>query len=602
MMKLTDWYREVWVTDTEYIALDGNPPVPVCVVAKDLVSGRTVRLWQDELDEPFYQPGDDILVVAFMAAAELAVFRLLGWPTPTRIIDLYVEFLRLSNGPAAQNVYFRPYGTGLLGVLEFYGLPRIEHAEKAAMRDLILRGGPWTGAECVAILDYCETDVVALERLLPVMEAGIVGNPARHGQALLRGRYMSAVAGMEIRGLPVDCGLLRRLNTNCEAVTWGLIDQINPLYGVYVGGSFNLHAFTSWTIRNGLDWPAKASGVLDLQDETFKEMEGRAPELVAPLRELRKTLTQLREKGLQVGTDGRARTSIRPFASVTSRNQPSNKEFVFGLGKWARSLLKPAEGMAIAYLDWKSQEIGVAACLSGDEALWASYNAATDPYLDFAIKAGLAPAHANKTTHKVVRQKAKAIVLGVNYGKGAEAIARETGMHVIEANNLLALHRATYKDFWRWIDALVDTGLMGGTVSTVYGWEWRGVLLPPFDGKGLPSRLNERALLNWPMQSNAAEMLRLACCLIDEAGIALLAPVHDALVIEAPIAEIDATVSRAVALMNKASELVLGEGRVLGVDQYVVKYPDRFIEPDNEAAEEMRLRILNLLDRVEKQA
>ncbi|MGF6091974.1 DNA polymerase [Pseudomonas sp. 18173] len=600
-MKLSDCYREIWAVDTEYIALDGNAPIPVCVVAKELISGRTARLWQNQLAEPFYRPTGDVLVVAFMAAAELAIFRQLGWPIPSRVLDLYVEFLRLTNGPAAQNALLRPYGVGLLGVLEFFGLPSIDHAEKTAMRNLIMRGGPWTEVERLAILNYCETDVVALERLLPAMEQRIIGDFETHGQALLRGRYMSAVAGMEIRGLPVDCDLLRRLNTHREAITAGLIDELNRQYGVYVGGSFNEAAFDEWVCRSGLEWPRDSSGRLNLQDDTFKAMEGVAPALVAPLRELRKTLVQLRGKGLQVGIDGRARTSIRPFASVTGRNQPSNREFVFGLGKWARSLLKPAEGMAIAYLDWKSQEIGVAACLSGDEVLWASYNAPTDPYLDFAIKAGLAPPNANKSTHKAIRQKAKAIVLGVNYGKGAKAIALETGMHEIEATTLLELHQRTYRVFWGWVKATVNAGLMGDSIRTVFGWSWRAAWLPQVDGKGKALQLNERALLNWPMQSNAAEMLRLACCLIDEGGIRLLAPVHDALVIEAPTAEIDAEVTRAVALMGIASAVVLGEGRVLGVDQYVVRWPNRFIEPDNEAAEEMRLRILCLLSRMESQ-
>ena len=37
------------------------------------------------------------------------------------------------------------------------------------MIDLILRGGPWSQEEQTAILDYCESDVVALSRLLPIM-------------------------------------------------------------------------------------------------------------------------------------------------------------------------------------------------------------------------------------------------------------------------------------------------------------------------------------------------------------------------------------------------------------------------------------------------
>jgi hypothetical protein len=60
-------------------------------------------------------------------------------------------------------------GAGLLGALAHFGLDGIGAVEKDEMRDLVLRGGPWTDTERAAILDYCESDVAALARLLPAM-------------------------------------------------------------------------------------------------------------------------------------------------------------------------------------------------------------------------------------------------------------------------------------------------------------------------------------------------------------------------------------------------------------------------------------------------
>jgi len=48
------------------------------------------------------------------------------------------------------------------------------------------------------------------------------------------------------------------------------------------------------------------------------------------------------------------------------------------------------------------------------------------------------------------------------------------------------------------------------------------------------AKVNPRSLRNFPMQGNGAEMLRLACCFATEQGIRVCAPVHDALLIEAP--------------------------------------------------------------------
>ena len=42
-------YQEIWAVDFEFIANNGDRPIPVCMVAKELRTGRTIRLWQDDL-------------------------------------------------------------------------------------------------------------------------------------------------------------------------------------------------------------------------------------------------------------------------------------------------------------------------------------------------------------------------------------------------------------------------------------------------------------------------------------------------------------------------------------------------------------------------
>ena len=82
---------------------------------------------------------------------------------PTRILDLFTEFRDRTNGLAT------PAGASLLGALTYFGLDTIGAIEKKEMRALIMRGGPWSDDERVAILDYCQSDVEALERLLLAM-------------------------------------------------------------------------------------------------------------------------------------------------------------------------------------------------------------------------------------------------------------------------------------------------------------------------------------------------------------------------------------------------------------------------------------------------
>jgi len=138
-----------------------------------------------------------VLFVAYYASAELGCYRVLGWPMPERILDLFTEFRARTNGLNT------PAGNGLLGALAYFGLDGMGATEKEDMRALILRGGPWSDAERLAILDYCEGDVDALRRLLVAMVSK-VDLP----RALLRGRYMAAAAAMEHAGTPIDTTML----------------------------------------------------------------------------------------------------------------------------------------------------------------------------------------------------------------------------------------------------------------------------------------------------------------------------------------------------------------------------------------------------------
>src|SRR4051812_296708 len=153
----------------------------------------------------------------------------------------------------------------------------------------------------------------------------------------------------------------------------------------------------------------------------------------------------------------------------------------------------PAPGRALAYVDFSSQEMGIAAALSGDPALLEAYQSG-DVYLSFAKQAGLAPLEATKASHGEVRDRCKAAVLGTLFGMGPETLARRIGRPLIEARELLRLHQATYRRFWEWSDHTTASAVLGGSISTVFGWRLR-----------VGAEFNPRSLMNFPMQSHGAE-------------------------------------------------------------------------------------------------
>jgi hypothetical protein len=80
-----------------------------------------------------------------------------------------------------------------------------------------------------------------------------------------------------------------------------------------------------------------------------------------------------------------------------------------------------------------------------------------------------------------------------------------------------------------------------------------------------------------PMQANGAEMLRLACCLATDRGIEVCAPVHDAVLICAPLDQLENDVAAMCAAMAEASRAVLG-GFELSTSVHLTRYPDRFFD------------------------
>lgn len=569
-------FREIWAADFEFNAMPGERPDPVCLVAHELRSGRRLRMFRDELRSlkaPPYTIDNSALFVAYFASAELTCHLALGWDMPVNVLDLFVEFKNLTNGCKLD------HGSGLLGAMAYFGLGCISVAEKEEMRQLAMRLGPWSEKEQSALLDYCESDVLALAKVLPKMLPRL-----DVPRALLRGRYMKAISEIEHRGVPMDMEALTLLRTHWESIKDRLITEIDVQYGVFDGQTFKRERFEQYLMRESIPWPRLESGELDLDDDTFRQMAKSHPQ-VSALRELRASLSKMRLAELSVGKAGRNRCLLSPFQSRTGRNQPSNNKFIFGPSAWLRCLIRPEPGHGIAYIDWSQQEFGIAAALSGDPMMLEAYTTG-DPYLAFAKQAGAVPANATKKSHEAAREQYKACVLAVQYGMAEESLAAKIGQPVIRARQLLRMHRETYPRFWNWSDSIVDQAMMFGSLPSTFGWTIHA-----------GADANPRFLRNFPMQANGAEMLRIAAIFATERGVKICAPIHDAILIEAQLDELDVAIKTAQSAMSDASAIVL-DGFRLESDAKVTRSPNRYWD---KRGVEMWNRVWGLIERPEYQ-
>jgi hypothetical protein len=550
--------------------------------ARELRTGQELRLWREDLvglrRAPF-NTGSDSVLLTYAAAAEASCFLELGWPLPVNLLDLFAEHRVETNGLKL------PCGNTLPGALALRGLAHINAGEKKEWQQKFAERDPdaWPLADRPAGLDYCMTDVTGLAGLLPVM-------PIELPFALLRGRYGTTVARMERAGIPVDVPLYRPVAENWDDLKLDLITDVDQAFGVYEDGHFRTARFQAWLTARGIaNWPrTEVSGALALDDDTFLEQAALHPELpeLQTLRELRATLGRMRLIGLEIGADGRNRCALMPFQAITGRNLPSASKFIFGPARWLRGFIRPPQGMGLAYLDYSSEEILIAAALAGDERLADDY-AAGDPYLRFAISAGLAPADATKETHGHVRDACKSLFLGIGYGMQAPSLAQKAGITVPEAKELIWLHGDRYRAFARWRMDTVDRALLGGRMSTAFGWHRRGC-----------QGARPTELMNWPIQSAGAELMRFVCIAATEGGIEVAAPIHDGFVIVSPLDRIEEDTAHMRAIMIRASKVVTG-GLPIRVDAKVVRWPERYMDPRGRA---MWDRVMELRRRRDERA
>jgi DNA polymerase I-like protein with 3'-5' exonuclease and polymerase domains len=154
------------------------------------------------------------------------------------------------------------------------------------------------------------------------------------------------------------------------------------------------------------------------------------------------------------------------------------------------------------------------------------------------------------------------------YGQGEYSLAIQLNVSPVVARDLQRTFWRRYPTCAAWREDYVWTAIARGYVETVFGWRAR--VSPDF---------NARSIQNFPCQANSAEMLRLACDLGTEAGVQVAAPVHDAVLICAPLADLDRNIEKMSGAMREASRVVLGGYEAIIEVDKIVKYPDRYVDP-----------------------
>jgi DNA polymerase I len=613
---LTD-FGKVYVIDTEYAPQPGlpdGPVVPVALQAYEVRSGSWTSEFFEEPNGSYINPLDpDALYITFNAAAEWICYLSLGWVLPRNCIDFYIEFKNEVSGLRAPPQFRQPkfpgkWKSSLLDVTQWCGLPVRSIAEKKAMRDRIIRGHPFSAQERELILKYCGDDVMDTALVAKALMPRISSPP----QAIFRAHFMRPVAKIHRAGIPTDFVLYNRFLAHRDELKADIVSQLagTPM-NIYDGVTLKYHKLEALVHFLGLenDWPgpkkkrSKKRGesarvrkkrAFSIDADAFETMAVLRPEL-ATLASVVKQMKDLKIFNLAIGTDGLSRYSLFPFGAITGRCTPSAARFILALSSWTRGFIAPPPGWAISYLDYGAAEILIAAVLSGDSNLLADYFDG-DPYTNCAIRMGLAPEGSTKATIGPLRDVMKVWLLSTLYGASPKSLHDALpGSTLWQAEDFVRQNHSSYARYWRSSDLRTEIFLYEtGVESTILGWQHHLDSAHRYDDYLFWGARNRSR--NFPMQATCAEILRWACVLASDDGITIHAPLHDAVLIGAPDAEIEDAVARMRQHMIAASRLVLGVEMKVPVPA-IIRYPDRMRDPRGAQSWDEMMRRLENLDR-----
>jgi DNA polymerase I len=213
-------------------------------------------------------------------------------------------------------------------------------------------------------------------------------------------------------------------------------------------------------------------------------------------------------------------------------------------------------------------------------------------YLAWGRTLGLIPPNGDKRTHARERSLLKAVVLGLNYGMGVQRLAANLKVDPAVAGRWIQSFRERYPRMVEYGEHTILRGSSTGQLKTRLDWrlQVRDIISSKHElgGQKKPAnQLTPNSLRNWPVQSHAAEILRLAVIDATAKGVAIVGTLHDALFIESPEAEIAAHVRLARYAMQDASATILtcpatGVSYPLRVDHTTIPAPEHYRETESQ--------------------
>ena len=377
---------------------------------------------------------------------------------------------------------------------------------------------------------------------------------------------MHVLGVMERNGIRIDSALLGKQGQQVGKRLLELEGEIHQL----AGQPFNIQSpkQIAEILFGQLELPVikkTPSGAPSTDEEVLQKLaeDYPLPARILDYRGLAKLMSTYIEKLPRMADPktGRVRTNFSQATAVTGRlassdpnlqNIPVRTEE----GRRIREAFVPAQGCKLLSADYSQIELRIMAHIAEDENLLTAFKEGKDVHQATAAEIFGVPL---SEVNSEQRRYAKVINFGLIYGMSAFGLAGNLGIERSAAQNYIAKYFDRYPGVAQYMERTRLEARENGYVETVFG---RRLWLPEIKGSNGPRRQGaERAAINAPMQGTAADLIKLAMVAVEDwlekekLKTKLLLQVHDELVFDVPLDEIDLLQAKLPDLMCNVARL-----------------------------------------------
>lgn len=363
---------------------------------------------------------------------------------------------------------------------------------------------------------------------------------------------------MELAGVYVEAEELARQSGQLAAQLDGLESQIHGLAGVKFNVNSPKQLAEVLYDRLGLRAGRKRSTALAVLEKLAGEGQEIASRMIEyrQLAKLKSTYLDALPRMIHPRT-GRVHTSYRQIGAATGRissSEPNlqNIPIRTDVGRRIRKAFKAPPGRVLLSADYSQIELRILAHLSEDSGLIRAFEADEDIHSFTAREVFGLPAE--EPVSPEARRRAKAINFGLNYGMTPYGLAQRLGIEPEEAKAYMERYFARYPRVLAFVERTKETAREQGFVTTFKGRRVPTVEVRSTDQ--MRREAAERAAINAPMQGSAADLLKMAMVQVarmlaeQKASARMILTVHDEIIVEVPLDELEGLKERLKALME----------------------------------------------------